>query len=533
VLKEQSVLADWLNDAGFRTRAGNRFSKDTVADMLRNPFYKGYVLYRPGSRSQDEGELFPGKHDPIVSSELWDLCCRVREQRRTAPRTYQPQYRVYLLNGLVTCDVCKRKLRAQGAKTGNYYREMSRSRGFVDCPNAGRGVRCDTVDQDDDREVLDNRRARLITERRRLKEMKVRGEFDDDLDLYDREQSRIARELSEIPEMVDDLEAVHRAASTLEELAAVWDEASDVEKRDLLRMALREVKIDVVQGRVATVEPYPIFVPLFRQLDILRETTFGVFVPLWTPELVEEGKFVPLLPATEAMPEPESAPDWPVVTEVPADLEGKRITPVLSNWLKQERKQGNEEAGRVVELQDALFPLHVDLRKWPDVAVEQVADLATLPEESISLLWTPFAVQRTKDRLSLVAQARRILRPGGMWAFMDVLPAVMPGHWLYRFFPQVWSNEEANVWDTSQLYNQLVQAGFRVKLARHSYHQPITAGAAYEIARRRETVPQLATLFDEVYESGLAGLQEHVEHKGKDSVVGSEFCLIEVLVVRG
>ena len=551
-------VADWLNDAGFRTRSGNRFSKDTIADMLRNPFYKGYVLYRPGSRSQDEGELFPGKHEAMVSSELWDLCRRVREQRRTAPRTYQPQYRVYLLNGLVTCDVCGRKLRAQGAKTGNYYREMSRSRGFVDCPHAGRGVRCDTVDaqiaaifrnlrlppdwqdtlmelvdQDDDRDVLDSRRARLVAERRRLKEMKIQGEFDDDLDLYDREQSRIARELAEIPEMVDDLEAVHHAASTLEELASVWDETSDAEKRDLLRLALREVKIDVVQGRVSTVEPFPIFVPLFRQLDILRETRFGVFVPLWTPELVEKGQFVPLLPATETVPEPETALDWPVAIEVPTELEGKRITPVLSNWLKEERKQGNEEAGRVVEMRNAPFPLQIDLRKWPDVAIEQVADLQTLPNESVSLLWTPFAVQRAKDRVSLVAQARRVLRPGGTWAFMDVLPVAMPGHWLYRFFPQVWSNEEASTWDTSQLYNQLVQAGLRVKLTRHNYHQPIASGTAYEIARRREAIPQLATLFDEVYESGLAVLQEEIERKGKDSVVGSEFCLIEVLAVRG
>ena len=65
-------------------------------------------------------------------------------------------------------------------------------------------------------------------------------------------------------------------------------------------MALREVKIDVVQGRVAAVEPYSVFLPLFRQIDILRETDFGVFVPLWTPELVEEGQFMPLLPTVES-----------------------------------------------------------------------------------------------------------------------------------------------------------------------------------------------------------------------------------------
>ena len=93
-------IADWLNDAGFRARSGRRFSKDTVADMLRNPFYKGFVAYRQGSRDQSAGELFPGKHEPIVSPELWDLCRRIRVQRRGAPRTYQPKYRVYLLNGM-------------------------------------------------------------------------------------------------------------------------------------------------------------------------------------------------------------------------------------------------------------------------------------------------------------------------------------------------------------------------------------------------------------------------------------------------
>ncbi|HEY77159.1 MAG TPA: recombinase family protein, partial [Thermoflexia bacterium] len=140
-------IAEWLNDAGYRTRSGRRFSKDTVADMLRNPFYKGYVVYRRGSRDQSAGEIYPGKHEPIVSPELWEMCRRVREQRRTAPRTYQPKYQVYLLNGIATCDLCGRKLRAQGAKSGRYYREVSRQRGFTDCPVAGRGVRTEVIDR--------------------------------------------------------------------------------------------------------------------------------------------------------------------------------------------------------------------------------------------------------------------------------------------------------------------------------------------------------------------------------------------------
>ena len=113
------------------------------------------------------------------------------------------------------------------------------------------------------------------------------------------------------------------------------------------------------------------------------------------------------------------------------------------------------------------------------------------------------------------------------------MPTAMPGHWLYRFFPQVWQDEGTRTWDTSEMYNQLVQAGFHVKLTRHNYHQPITAGAAYQIARQRRAIPQLAALLDETYDSGLAKLRETRERKGKGSAMKSEFCLIEVLAVRG
>ena len=44
-------IADMVNDRGWRTRAGRRFSKDTVTDMLRNPFYAGKVIYKAGQRA--------------------------------------------------------------------------------------------------------------------------------------------------------------------------------------------------------------------------------------------------------------------------------------------------------------------------------------------------------------------------------------------------------------------------------------------------------------------------------------------------
>ncbi|MBC7252011.1 MAG: recombinase family protein, partial [Anaerolineae bacterium] len=491
-------IAAWLNDAGFRTRSGRPFSKDTVADMLRNPFYKGFVVYRQGSRDQTAGELFPGKHEPLVSPQLWDMCRRIRQQRRGAPRTYQPKYRVYLLNGIATCAVCGRKLRAQGAKAGSYYREMSRDRGFTDCPAASSGVRAEVIErqvgaifrrlrlphdwqsrleellaQDDDRPTLESRRARLIAERRRLKEQYIRGDFDEDIDLYQRELNRIRRELAELPAPAD-LDTIRRAAATLEELAQVWDEADPADRRDLLRLALRQVKVDMSQGRLATLEPYPIFVPLFRRLPLLREVSFGVFAPLWTPELAQELQLAPVLPPLTGTPHPQETPDWPLVPTLPEEMVGKRVTPALSDWLKARRK-AKQAIGRVVELaRPGVPPLRVDPRKWPEVSLERVQDWHTLADESVSFLWTPFALQRTEDKETLLEEARRVVQPGGTWAFVDVLPTAMPGHWLYRFFPQAGENEERRTWDASRLYNALLQAGFRVRLAQRTFYQAVT-----------------------------------------------------------
>ena len=65
-LSSYQGIADWLNEQGHRTRAGRRFSKDTMAEMLTNPLYKGRVAHRQG-----KGESCEGQHEFIASEDLW------------------------------------------------------------------------------------------------------------------------------------------------------------------------------------------------------------------------------------------------------------------------------------------------------------------------------------------------------------------------------------------------------------------------------------------------------------------------------
>ena len=98
----------------------------------------------------------------------------------------------------------------------------------VQLPEDWQSQLVELLERDDDREIIEVRRSRLTEERRRLKLMKVRGEFDDDPDLYNQEQARIRRELADLPTPAD-METIDDAANLLEELAKIWDDAELVD----------------------------------------------------------------------------------------------------------------------------------------------------------------------------------------------------------------------------------------------------------------------------------------------------------------
>jgi len=103
-------IATWLNGTEFRPRAKRRdrrgreylWSKDTVRDMLRNPFYVGYATYK--------GKPLPGRHEAIVGQDLFDRAQQARRQHYQGPWTYTPRHRTYLLGGLARCASCGTKL---------------------------------------------------------------------------------------------------------------------------------------------------------------------------------------------------------------------------------------------------------------------------------------------------------------------------------------------------------------------------------------------------------------------------------------
>ncbi len=554
-------VADRLNEHGYQTRAGNMFGKDTVDDMLRNPFYAGLVIY--GTKHKNKSpEIFPGQHEAIITREQLEACDRIRRKRRGAARSYQASFRVYLLNAISVCSICGRTLRAQATKTNRYYREMSKMRGFVDCPNAQKGVVADEVEaqidaifrnlklppdwRDEVEEMLDreaevktlnNRRARLEAEKERLLDLYIRGYFQDKPDKFEQRYAELEQELEMLP--VGDLAAIEEAAEQLEQLAAVWDEADIETKRDLLRLALRQVEVDVQQKKVVSLSPYAAFMPLFRYAFHLLEIEPGKFIPLWPPALAEENISEERLPAYTQTPAlSQNAVIFPLIMTLPRPSTNQRITPVLSRFLKARRKS-NLEPGHLIEIPHAIFPrLRLDERKWMGLQLEVIKMKSDqtwrldYPDQSVSFLFTPFRFQENDYRENLLTDAVRVLDHAGWWVLNEPMPQSMAGHWLFRYFPETWSLAQKLYLDVPPLYATIQKAGFEVQLEQQSWYQPVSYEAALAMARQRRPESLLARISDHGYQQGMARLTAEAGMDGGQGLLASHFCLAEIIAVR-
>jgi DNA invertase Pin-like site-specific DNA recombinase len=111
-------IANCLNSEGLRTKVrifqrrdgrreevgGRRFRSDKLRKIIESPIYRGRVRLN--------GEEFSGKHDPLVSKELWERANAAATLARKSP-PYRQQTRDkhgHLLKGLIFCGSCKRAM---------------------------------------------------------------------------------------------------------------------------------------------------------------------------------------------------------------------------------------------------------------------------------------------------------------------------------------------------------------------------------------------------------------------------------------
>ena len=91
------AISDMANRMGLLTCRSHSIRKSWMRCLLSNPFYIGMMRYK--------GELYEGKHEPLVSRELFDRVQKMLHQRgrtQERPRDGDPCY----FTGMIKCGSC-------------------------------------------------------------------------------------------------------------------------------------------------------------------------------------------------------------------------------------------------------------------------------------------------------------------------------------------------------------------------------------------------------------------------------------------
>ncbi len=116
------IISDRLNAMGVKTVRGNNWSSSSVAEIIKNPIYTGKIAYnrRYGYRSRNKRKatknrptnewlVYEGKHEAIISQEVYDRALAIMAAYRKSPFKPGAEF-VNPLAGIIVCGVCGVKM---------------------------------------------------------------------------------------------------------------------------------------------------------------------------------------------------------------------------------------------------------------------------------------------------------------------------------------------------------------------------------------------------------------------------------------
>ena len=284
-----SEITSKLYFLGLRSKRGNKVSKSTAHHMLKNPVYRGKFIWN--------GIEYEGKHESIVSSSLWFSVQDILGERSVEK---PKQFHEFAYTGFMKCGICGCSITAERKKGKYSYYHCTGHKGWHHGEPSVREVKLDMQfsallqklkidegivplllewlekDTRDERKTLTETRARLASQRERLRK---RSEvlYDDRLDgritltRFDLKDAENRREIELIDEKLSTIEAssmldpLTRAKGILElnqSAGRLFVDAPNAEKKPFLENLLSNCTLS--SGSIKPELQYP--------FDILHDT---------------------------------------------------------------------------------------------------------------------------------------------------------------------------------------------------------------------------------------------------------------------
>jgi len=254
--KRKKTVAHLLNEAGYRTRKGAKFSDTTVGRLLRDPTPKG-IRWANRTKSLGAGKKWVPKPkekwiqvkvEPIVSEEVWDKCNRILDEQEIANRK-PARKTINLFSGLTYCH-CGHKMYVPSNSPKYVCRKCRNKIGVNDLEdlflNELQSLSYAPSDltaifSKTDKEIQEKERLlkALIEEQRTLKKEKTSLTEDDSI-LKDR-LLQIEQQIPDFQSEIDFLKIQHLRDS--KDLNSQWSDLPDSKKRKIIEAVVEKIVI--------------------------------------------------------------------------------------------------------------------------------------------------------------------------------------------------------------------------------------------------------------------------------------------------
>ena len=104
-------VRDKFNSLGLKRKSGRELAVSNYQKLLKNPIYTGLMRYN--------GEIFEGKHEPIISKKLFDS---VQEVMSRKSKPHSKGLKPYIYRGFFRCGECGCFITTEQQKGHNYLR---------------------------------------------------------------------------------------------------------------------------------------------------------------------------------------------------------------------------------------------------------------------------------------------------------------------------------------------------------------------------------------------------------------------------
>jgi len=223
-------LYNWLKfDLNFRTLNGKKhLALGNIYLVLQNTFYYGSFEYPRGG-----GNWYKGKHEPIITKELFDL---VQEQMRS--QIVRSEGKEFAFIKMMTCGLCGSGISAdekfKKQKNGNIHRYV-----YYGCTRAkDKDCKCGYLEE---KELI--KQFEALMDKVEVDEIGIKGKIKEEVERFKKFQQVLLNKKEKI--VVEDIDIRNYAKYILRE-------GRDVEKRELLGCI--KAKITIQNKRVGLLD---------------------------------------------------------------------------------------------------------------------------------------------------------------------------------------------------------------------------------------------------------------------------------------